>query len=69
MDVFFERVQYRITLWGTKEKMFFTELPKSLRRNYEKRKVDAPGDVAVAVGVADGVIVGVGVGAVPQVNF
>jgi hypothetical protein len=50
MDVSRKLVQYRFTLVRTKMK-FFTELPDDLHGGvYEKRKVDATGDVDVAVG-------------------
>jgi hypothetical protein len=50
MDLSGKLVQYHLTLVRTNMK-FFTELPDdSPRRDYEKRKVDATGDVDVAVG-------------------
>jgi len=49
MDLSGELVQYRFTLVRTKMK-FFTELPDDVHGGvYEKRKVDATGDVDVAV--------------------
>jgi hypothetical protein len=56
MDLSGKLVQYRLTLVGTQMK-FFTELPDDLQGGtYEKRKVDATGDVDVAVGPDGGAV-------------
>jgi predicted nucleotide-binding protein len=56
MDLLGKLVQYRLTLVRTKMK-FFTELPDDLQGAiYEKRKVDATGDVDVAVGPDGGAV-------------
>jgi hypothetical protein len=56
MDVSGKLVQYRFTLVRTQMKSF-TELPDDLQGGtYEKRKVDATGDVDLAVGPDGGAI-------------
>jgi hypothetical protein len=56
MDLSGEMVQYRFTLVRAKMK-FFTELPEDLQGAiYEKHKVDATGDVDVAVGPDGGAV-------------
>jgi hypothetical protein len=56
MDVSRKLAQYRFTLVRTQMK-FFTELPDDLQGAiYEKRKVDATGDVDIAVGPDGGAV-------------